>query len=528
MDVGSTKILKEGATQDRGEEARLQTLVGAIAISDMVKTTLGPKGMDKILQSVSGDMKITNDGATILKSVMVENAAARVLIDISRVQDETIGDGTTSVCVLAGEILRQAQGLLAQHIHPMVIIDGFRRATEIARAALEASASDHKLSDEKFREDLLNIARTTLSSKILTSAQEHFAHLALDAVLRLEGDTNIGHIQIIKKPGGTLLDSYLDDGFLLDKTIGLGCPKSITDATVLIANTAMDIDKIKITGARVRVDSHARLEEIEAAERARMEQKCAKIMAHGINVFVNRQLIYDIPMQYFAKRGVLVVEHADFDGVERLALVLGGADIASTFESPGQIKLGHCAKVSEVMIGEDKLIKFSGVPSTKASTIVLRGASNYILGEAERSLHDALCVLSQTAATESRTVLGAGCSETLMANAIEEEAKKVKGKAALVLEGFAKALRAIPVIIANNGGYDGEDLAARLRAYHFEGKNTFGLDMKTGGVMDVAEAGIAESYMCKLHVLLYASEAAEQILRVDSIINCAPRKEGGS
>ena len=521
MEQAASRILKEGGSQERGDDARLSTLVGAIAISDMVKTTMGPKGMDKILQSVSGGMNITNDGATILKSVVVDNPAARVLIDISRVQDETVGDGTTSVCVLAGEILRQAQQLLAKRMHPMTIIEGFRAATDVALKTLESIAMDHRQDATAFHTDLLNIARTTLSSKILTSVQEHFAKMAVKCVLNLEGDTNLKNVQIIKKPGGTLLDSYVDDGFLLDKRIGLSCPKEISNARVLVANTPMDSDKIKILGSRVRVDSHTKLAEIEEAEKARIIAKCDKIAAHDINVFVNRQLIYDVPMQALSKKGIMVIEHADFDGVDRLSLVLN-ADIVSTFDTPNSVKVGFCESVKEVLIGEDRLIKFSGLLKKTCSTIVLRGASMHILDEAERSLHDALCVLSQTAARESRVVLGAGNAETAMANAVEKAAMKTQGKVSIAMEAFAKALRSIPVIIANNGGYDGEELASKLRALHNAGKTDFGLDMKAGTVMNVRHAGITESYMCKQHVVLYAAEAAEQILRVDSIISCAP------
>ncbi|TNJ28218.1 TCP-1 chaperonin subunit beta [Giardia muris] len=513
------RILREGGTQERGGDARLSTLVGAIAISDMVKSTLGPKGMDKILQSVSGGMRVTNDGATILKSVVVDNPAARVLIDISRVQDETVGDGTTSVCVLAGEILRQAQTLLQSHIHPMVIVDGFRRASEIALDALKKASVDNRADDKVFRENLMNVARTTLSSKVLTTVQEHFAKMAVECVLNLGGDTNLRNIQVIKRMGGTLQDSYVDDGFLLDKKVGIGCPRRIENARILVSNTAMDTDKIKILGARVRTDSHEALEGIEAAEKARMISKCSSIIDYGINVFVNRQLIYDLPMQIFAKHGVMAIEHADFDGVDRLSLVLE-AELASTFNSP-DLKIGHCESVSEVIIGEDRLIKFSGLPNKRASTIVLRGASMHILDEAERSLHDALCVLSQMLATESRIVLGAGAAETLMANAVEEEARNAPGRMGFVLEAYARALRSLPIAIANNGGYDGEELAGRLRALHFAGKHEFGLNMQDGSVMNVQRAGVTECYLSKQHVVLYASEAAEQILRVDSIISCA-------
>lgn len=452
----SVSYMKQGAVTEKGDEARLASLIGAVAISDMVKTTLGPAGMDKILQSVTGGMRITNDGATILKSVVIENPAARVLIDISRVQDEAIGDGTTSVCVLAGELLKEAKELLEHRIHPMIIIEGYRKATDIAKEALQAASHDSHDDPVRFKEDLLKIARTTMSSKILPSAQELFANLAVDSVLRLRGDVNLNHIQVIKKAGGTLNDSYLDDGFILDKKFGPGQPKRVENPVILIANTAMDQDRIKIEGSRVKVSSHAQLEEIDAAERAKIEKKCQKIIDHGCTVFINRQLVYDVPQQFFAKHKIACIEHADFDGVERLSLVLDNAEIVSTFDHPDKVRLGRCKLIEEVMIGEDTLIKFSGLPCARASTIVLRGASGHILDEAERSLHDALCVVSQTVAVNSRVVLGAGNAETLMANAVEEASKGEAGKLGIVMQAFARALRQIPIIIATNGGFDGD------------------------------------------------------------------------
>ncbi len=218
-----------------------------MAIADLVKTTLGPKGMDKILQSVSRgrDITVTNDGATILKSVYVDNPAAKVLVDISKTQDDEVGDGTTSVVVLAGELLREAETLVAQKVHPMTIIAGFRAAAEAAHARLVQLAVDHSADAAAFRTDLLNIARTTLSSKILTSDKDHFAELAVDAVLRLKGSTNLDSIQVLKKPGGTVADSFLAEGFILDKRIGVGQPRRVENARILVANTAMDTDKVR-------------------------------------------------------------------------------------------------------------------------------------------------------------------------------------------------------------------------------------------------------------------------------------------
>ncbi|CAI0382264.1 unnamed protein product [Linum tenue] len=515
------RILKDDASEEKGERARMASFVGAMAIADLVKTTLGPKGMDKILQSTGRgqSVTVTNDGATILKSLHIDNPAAKVLVDISKVQDDEVGDGTTSVVVLAGELLREAEKLVASKIHPMTIIAGLLRAFHHCIWVL---SSVHDQIAEKFKMDLMKIAKTTLSSKILSQDKEHFAKLAVDAVLRLKGSTNLESIQIIKKPGGSLKDSFLDEGFILDKKIGIGQPKRIENANILVANTAMDTDKVKIYGARVRVDSMAKVADIEAAEKQKMREKVDKILAHGINCFVNRQLIYNFPEELFANAGVLAIEHADFDGIERLALVTGG-EIASTFDNPESVKLGHCKLIEEIMIGEDKLIKFSGVEMGQACTVVLRGASHHVLDEAERSLHDALCVLSQTV-NDSRVLFGGGWPEMVMAKAVDELARTTPGKRSHAIEAFSKALVAIPTTIADNAGLDSAELVARLRAEHNKEESNAGIDVISGSVGDMSELGISEAFKVKQAVLLSATEAAEMILRVDEIITCAPRR----
>jgi len=520
-------VLSSGASEEKGEHARLASFVGAMAIGDLVKSTLGPKGMDKILQNVgrSKSVSVTNDGATILKSIYVDNPAAKVLVDISKAQDDEVGDGTTSVVVFASELLRQAEQLVNQHVHPMTIIQGFREACEAAKAALEHAARDNANDEEKFREDLMNIAKTTLSSKILTHDKEHFARLAVAAVMRLKGSGNLEMIQIIQKPGGSLKDSFLDEGFILDKRFGVGQPKRIENAKILVANTPMDTDKIKIYGARVRVDSMAKVAEIEQAEREKMKRKCEKILSYGINCFINRQLIYNYPEQIFTDAGVAAIEHADFEGIERLALVTGG-DICSTFDNPGDVQLGSCDLIEEIMIGEDRMIRFSGVAKGEACTIVLRGASKHILSEAERSLHDALCVLTSTV-KDSRVIYGGGCSEMIMSKAVEELAAKTPGKRSLAMECFAKALRAIPSIICENGGLDSSELVSQMRARHAEGESRTGINILTGEIGDMQKCGIVECFRVKQQVLLSATEAAEMIIRVDDIIKCTPRQREG-
>jgi len=525
-------VLQDGAGEDKGEAARLQAFIGAIAIGDLIKSTLGPKGMDKILQPLPGDgamgeTTVTNDGATILKSVWLDNPSAKILVNISKTQDATCGDGTTSVVVLASELLRVAEQLVQQKIHPQLVIKGYRIALDVAKDTLSKIAFDNGKDDAKFREDLMNMARTTLSSKLLNFEKDHFAELAVNAVLRLRGRPNLDYIQVIKKAGSSLRESYLEEGFILEKRIGTGMPKRLENCKVMVANSPMDTDKVKIYGARVKVDSLEAVEDIEKAEREKMKAKVEKICAHGCTVFINRQLIYNYPEQIFKDNGVMAIEHSDFDGTARLAAVLG-SDIVSTFDNPEDVTLGECKLIDEIMIGEDKVIRFSGCKENMACTIVLRGASKHILDEAERSLHDALAVLYQTVCNETRCVYGGGNTEVAMAKAIMERAAKEEGKHAVAVEAFAKALTQIPLIIAENAGLDSQDLLGRLKAEHAKGKGDSGLNVNgVGSVVSMREHGIIESYRSKLSGLCAAAEAAEQIIRVDDIIHNAPRPREG-
>ncbi len=588
------RVMHEGAHEMKGADAKLTTIIGAMAVADVVKTTLGPKGMDKIILTLGkhGTVTVTNDGATILKRLTVENPAAKILVDISKSQDDEIGDGTTTVCVLAGQLLHEAEALLDQNIHPQTIIAGWRLALQVAKETLEKQAFDNSGNEEQFKKTLFKIAKTTLSSKIVRANHDHFANLALEAVLRLKGSGDLERIQIIKKAGGNMGDSYLEDGFILNKHIGVGCPRRLENATILVANTPMDTDKIKIYGAKVKTDSVAKVAEIEKAEVGKMMKKCQKIVDHGINCFINRQLIYNKPEQFFAEHKVMAIEHADFDGIERLAFVLG-ADIVSTFDTPESVRLGSCALIDEVMIGEDRLIRFSGCKSGEACTIIMRGSSQvlggggegvgtymrrqvharvlvlifplqHVLDEAERSLHDALCVLV-TAVKDPRAVYGGGCCEIAMAEKVDALAKITPGKKALAIESFARALRSIPKILADNGGYDSAELVSQLRAAQVQGAANPGLNMSNGTIGDMEQLGVTESYRSKNQSLTSATgenvfrwrsaplaasltyslsplpspplpppppstplpilaEAAEMILRCDEVIRAAPRQ----
>ena len=522
------QILSEEAEDSRGEMARMSSFVGAIAVADLVKTTLGPKGMDKILKSsdpTEQKITVTNDGATILKSLFVDNPAAKILIDISKTQDDEVGDGTTTVAVLAGELLREAEMLVQQKVHPQIIIQGWRLAVAEARKKLLSLSMDHNEDEDAFRKDLENVVGTTLSSKLLVQEKEHFISLAVDAVLRMKGSDDLKLIQIIKKPGGNLRDSFLADGFILEKKISNSSNRCIDNPSIMVANTPMDYDKIKIFGSKVKVDSIEKVAEIEAAEREKMRRKVDKILEFKPSVFINRQLIYDFPESLLVEKGVIVIEHADFEGVERLSAVLG-AEILSTFDNPNPSKLGSCGTIEEIIIGEDKVISFKNCQEGRASTIVLRGASTHLLDEAERSLHDALCVLIQTIKNK-KVIYGGGHSEIAMSNATDILSKTVPGKKSLAIEAFGRALRKLPSIISDNGGFDSSELVSQLRAEITNGSKTAGIDMNKGIIGDMSELGIKECLRVKEQALLSASEAAEMILRVDEIVTCAPRKREG-
>lgn len=483
---------------------------------------------DKILQpyTTKGNNEkivITNDGATILKSLWVENPSAKILIDISKNQDTAVGDGTTTVAVLASEFLREAEKLVQSRMHPQIIISGYRKARDVAKKALLSHALNHSLDSDAFRKDLINIARTTLSSKLLTHEKDFFANLVVEAVLRFKTtQPNLEYIKIIKKPGSTLKESFLSDGLILEKSIGVGCPKFKKDAKILVANTPMDYDKIKIYGSRVKVDSTAKVAEIEEAEKEKMKGKIEKVLAHGMDVFINRQLIYDYPLELLSEKGIMVIEHADFDGIERLSAVTG-SDIVSTFDSPEKTKLGFAATVEEMIIGEDKVIKFSGCQKNEACTIVLRGASSHLLDEAERSLHDALCVIVETVQSKN-VIYGGGYSEMVMSKAVDDLANETAGKEQMAIAAFAKALRELPYTIANNAGLDAAELTSNLKKEIYGGSKTAGIDVFKGKVGSMDELGVFECLKVKEQALISACEAAEMIIRVDQIISCAPRQ----
>lgn len=484
-------------------------------IVGFVKSSLGPKGMDKLLISENGNLKVTNDGATILKNVSCDSIASIIIRDICTVQDNEIGDGTTSVCCFAGELVKEAEKLVSLNLSPQIIIQGYRLGAKRALEIVKENSFNNSLNLEFFCSDLLNLAKTTLSSKVIFSNKEHFARIAIKAILKLKGSTDLNRIQIIKKCGGSLKDSFIEDGYILQKKMGNNQPKRIYNAKILIANTPMDSDKIKILGAKIKVKTLAKLAQLEVGEQKRILDKCKKIASHGANVFVNRQLIYSRPEKFFTENGLISIEHADFEGVERLSLATG-AEVVSTFDEPSKIKLGKCKIVEEILVGNETMIRFGGCPSDGACTIVLRGSNNELLEEAERSVHDTLCVLTQVIKNPN-LVWGGGFLETKISNSIDHLAKKASPKITLVLEAFSRSIQKIPKIIIENGGFDSLICLKKLKNAQFK-KNSFPcIDITNGSITDAKKIGLIECIKLKIQIIISSVEAAEMIIRIDKM-----------
>lgn len=487
-------------------------------VVDFIKTSLGPRGMDKLMVSESGCLKITNDGATILKNIKKDGIVVNILNEVCSVIDQEIGDGTTTLCCLVGELMIEAEKLINMNVHPQIIVQGFRIAAREAIATINSNSFDNSKNLELFCADLLDMARTTLNSKVVATQKELFARIALKAVLKLKGSTDLNRLNIIKKCGGSLKDSFLDEGFILNKKIEYNQPKKIKNAKILIVNTALDSDRIKINGVKIKVKSISNLARIEIGEQKKLLDKCRKILTHGINVIVNRQLIYNRQERFFSDHGILSIEQADFDGIEKLALCTG-AEIASTFDEPSKIKLGLCKIVEEVVIGDEKYIRFGGCANEGSCSIVIRGSNEQIIDEAERSLHDALSILIQSI-KNPKYIWGGGYSEMKIGNSIENLSKKFQCKKSLSIASFAIAIQRIPEIIMENAGLESIFLINKFKKNLKKGEECC-FNAENEDISCAKISGLIENSKLKTQIILAAVEAVEMIIRIDKMfLNC--------
>lgn len=520
-------ILKEGTSRTRGRAAMRNNIAAAKIIAEMVKSTLGPKGMDKILVDSIGDVIVTNDGATILDKMDVEHPAAKMLIEVAKAQDTSVGDGTTSAVVLTGELLKRAEDMVEQKIHPSIIITGYRRALDIALNELQKLAKPVKLDD---KETLTKIVKTSLGSKSLGFATDRIAELAIEAVLQVveERDGKLyadkDNIQIIKKMGKSLLESELVRGVIIDKeVVHPAMPKRVANAKIALVNAPFEIEKTEFS-AEIRIRDPLMVKQFLDEETRILKEMVDKVARVGANVVFCQKGIDDIAQYFLAKAGILAVRRVKSSDMEKLARATG-ARIVTNFDDLTEKDLGEAGLVEERKIGEDKMVFVQECKNPKAVSILVRAGLERQLDEAERALNDAIMNLISLI-RDLKYVPGGGAVEMALAAAIRREAPKYPGKEQLAMLAFADALETIPRTLAENAGLEPVEILTDLRAKHERGSNSYGVEVFSGKVQDMIKAGVIEPVKVKEQVLKSAFEASAMILRIDEVIAASKKKEG--
>jgi len=512
-------ILKQGTQRTRGRIAQKNNIAAAKIIAEIVKTTLGPKGMDKILVDSLGDVIVTNDGATILDKMDVEHPAAKMMVEVAKSQDDTVGDGTTTAVILAGELLKRAEELIEQRIHPSTVIAGYKKALDIALENMDKVAKPLKLED---KETLKKIVMTSLGSKSLGFAAEHIADLAIEAVLgivekrdgKLVADKD--HIQIVKKIGKSLLESRLVRGIIVDKeVVHAGMPKRVENAKIALLNSPIEIEKTEFN-AEIRIRDPLKIKAFLDEEAQILKEIVDKLAGVGANVVFCQKGIDDVAQFFLAKAGIMGVRRVKQSDMEKLSKATG-ARIITNFEDLTEKDLGKAGLVEERKIGEDKMVFVEECDNPKAVSILLRAGLERQLDEAERALNDAIMnVISLI--DNMKYVPGGGATEEALAIIIKKEASKYPGKEQLAMLAFADTLEMIPRILAENAGLEPVEILTELRSRHEKGETSYGLEVFSGKVQDMFKAGIIEPIKVKENALKSSFEAAAMILRIDDVI----------
>ena len=518
-------ILKEGTRRERGKEALFSNIAAARAVADAVRTTLGPRGMDKMLVTSIGDVIITNDGVTILKEIDVEHPAAKMMVEAAKTQDAEVGDGTTTAVVLAGELLKQAEELLHKNVHPAVIANGYRLAAEKAKEILKEIAKPVSKEDE---ETLKKIAMTALSSKLAATERALLAELAVKAVKRIMEEVNgeikvdIDAVQIIKKQGGAVSDTELIDGIVVDKEkVHPGMPTVIKGAKIALINHPLEVKKTEFD-ANVRIEDPEMLHAFIESERSLVREKVEKIKAVGANVVFCQKGIDDLAQDLLARAGIYAVRRVKKSDMEKLARATG-ARIVSNLNDLASEDLGEAEVVEERKIGEDKMTFVMGCRNPKSVTIFIRGGSEHVVDEIERSVKDALHVVAD-AIKGGYYTLGGGATATELSLRLMQWAPSVGGREQLAIEAFAKALEIVPLTLAENAGLDPIEILLKLKEEHMKGNISHGIDVVNGRIEDMEKLGVLEPYLVAKQVIDSATDAAIMILRIDDVIAAKPSK----
>ena len=520
-------ILKEGTSRRRGRDARANNIMAARIIAELVKSTLGPRGMDKMLVDSLGDITITNDGAAILDEIEVEHPAAKMMVEVAKTQDEEVGDGTTTAVVLAGELLNKAEDLLDQNIHPTIIVSGYRKAVEKALEVLRKIGMPVDIED---RDTLKKVALTSMGSKAVKAAYEHLAEIAIDAVKQIVEErggkrvADIDNIQIMKKEGKSLFDTELVKGIILDKeVVHPGMPKRVEDAKIALLNCPLEIEKTEFD-AEIRIRDPTQVKAFLDQETRMLGEMVEKIKAAGANVVICQKGIDDMAQHFLAKEGILAVRRAKESDMEKLAKATGGR-IVNNIDDLTPEDLGEAGLVEERKIGDDKMVFIQECKNPRSVSILIRGGLERMVDEAERAMKDALSVIRDVI-EEPKIVAGGGAAEAEISKELRDYATTVGGREQLAIEAFADSIEIIPKALAENAGHDPIDVIVDLRASHEkEDGKTMGVDVYTGKVVDMLELGVLEPVKVKEQAIKSAAEAASMILRIDDVIAASKSKE---
>ncbi|RLI17652.1 thermosome subunit [Candidatus Bathyarchaeota archaeon] len=512
-------ILKEGSSRSRGREAQHTNIMAAKIVAETVKSALGPKGMDKMLVDSFGDVTITSDGRTILDEMDIQHPAAKMMVEVSKTQDNEAGDGTTTAVVLAGELLSKAEELIGKNIHPTIIIDGYKKAAEKALEVLEKIAIPAGSETEEY---LKKAAMTSMASKLVAEHREYLADLAVKAILAVAEKENekykvdVDDVKVEKKPGESLRDTKLIQGIVLDKeVVHSGMPKRVENAKIALLDTPLEIEKTEFD-AKINIESPEQMEAFLKQEEEMLRDMVEKIAAVGANVVLCQKGIDDMAQHFLARKGILAVRRIKKSDIEKLAKATGGKVITNMDDMTPE-DLGYASLVEERKIGDDKMTFIEGCKHPRAVTILIRGGTERIVDEAERSLHDALCVVRDIV-EEPKVLAGGGAPELEISKMLKRYAETLPGREQLAVRSFAEALEAIPVTLTENAGLDPIDILSELRARHEKGGTWAGIEVHSGKVQDMTEAGVFEPLAVKKQIIKSATEAASMILKIDDVI----------
>ena len=527
---GPVLVLKESALQEKGRDAQKNNIAAAKLVAELVKSSLGPRGLDKMLVDSLGDVTITNDGATILKEIDAQHPTAKMMVEISKPIDTEVGDGTTSSVIFAGTLLAKAEELLSKDVHSSVIIDGFQAASEKSLEILDEIAK--KVQDND-KETLLKIAATSMESKLISEDSDILSKIVVDAILKItetknqKSSVDLDNIKVEKKAGGSITDTALVKGIVLDKEIvHSGMPTKIQQAKIALINTALEIEKTEMS-AEIRINDPTQMQMFLEEENRMLKSMVDKLHSIGTNVVICQKGIDDMAQHFLAKYGILGVRRVKESDMTKLAKATGGR-ITTNLEDISEKDLGTSDLVHQKKVESDKWVFVEGCRNPQSVTLLIRGGSQRVVDEVDRSIHDALMVVKDVIERPA-IVAGGGAPEALLAAFLKDWSESFDGRQQLAIKKFAEALEIIPLTIAENAGMDPIDTMVTLRAKQSEGKKWSGINAKDGKVGDMLSLNIVEPVVVKEQIIKSATEAASMILRIDDVIaiSGAPGGAGG-